>query len=119
MMAQLSQSAPRGSSGLSIAGVRLDGIIAMYSGVRVAPQALTSSKGRPAARRNTRTERLFTLGPSMCSLIVSGMGEPPGGGRIVVSALRLRHLSNPLGTPNANPQGFPSAPDLHGARRCR
>src|SRR5262245_10530000 len=78
MIAQLSHMAPRGSSGLSMAGVRLDGIFAMYSGVRVDPHALTSSNFRPAARRNTRTDRLFTLGWSIHSLIVSDIGSPPG-----------------------------------------
>src|SRR5882757_9930784 len=67
MMAQLSHSTPLGRPLSSIIGVRCAGLRAIYSGERVWPQASVSAASKPAARANTRTVMLLTLGFSMLS----------------------------------------------------
>src|SRR5690349_19444673 len=71
MIAQLSQSEPRGSPSSSIIGVRCAGSLRRKSGSRVLPQTSSSSKSRPAARTNMRTVRLLTLGFSTFSLMAA------------------------------------------------
>src|SRR5438552_3547459 len=68
MMAQLSHRTPRGRPLSSIIGVRCAGFRAMYSGERVCPQASVSVWSSPAARANTRTLILLTLGFSILSI---------------------------------------------------
>ena len=54
MIAQLSQSDPRGSPASSSIGVRWAGSFARNSGVVVFPHTSTSSKSSPAARTKIR-----------------------------------------------------------------
>ena len=68
MIAQLSPSAPRGSSASSSIGVRWAGYFAMYSGDVVLPHTSLSSKSSSAARTKIRAVRLFTLGVRMFSV---------------------------------------------------
>src|SRR3569832_963588 len=67
MMAQLSHSTPRGRPLSSIIGVRCAGLRARNSGERVRPQASVSAGSSPAARANTRTVMLLSLGLSTLS----------------------------------------------------
>jgi hypothetical protein len=62
MIAQLSQSEPRGSPSSSSSGVRCAGSFSRNSGVVVFPHTSSSSKSSPAARTKIRAVRLFTLG---------------------------------------------------------
>src|SRR5918994_2702297 len=68
MMAQLSHRTPLGKPLSSIIGVRCAGFRAMYSGERVWPHTSVSEWSSPAARANTRTLILLTLGFSMLSV---------------------------------------------------
>ncbi|CDX34575.1 hypothetical protein MPLA_180092 [Mesorhizobium sp. ORS 3359] len=70
MMAQLSHSTPRGRLLSSIIGVRCAGLRARNSGERVWPQASVSAGSSPAARANTLTVMLLTLGLSMLSFML-------------------------------------------------
>ncbi|CAH2406376.1 hypothetical protein MES4922_490073 [Mesorhizobium ventifaucium] len=68
MMAQLSHNTPLGRPLSSIIGVRWAGFRAIYSGERVWPHTSVSEWLSPAARANTRTLILLTLGFSMLSV---------------------------------------------------
>src|ERR687892_314838 len=68
MIAQLSQSEPRGRPSASSIGVSWAGSLRTKSGSSFFPQTSTSSKSSPAARTKMRAVRLFTLGVRMCSL---------------------------------------------------
>ena len=72
MIAQLSQSAPRGSPSSSSSGVRREGSFARKSASSCLPQTSTSSKSSPAARTKMRTDRLLTLGVRML-IVLSAM----------------------------------------------
>src|SRR5689334_5439571 len=77
MIAQLSQSEPWGRPSSSRSGVRSAGSLARKSDVPFLPHMSTSSKSSPAARTNTRAERLLTLGKrtlSVLSAIFSSVG---------------------------------------------
>ena len=71
MIAQLSQSEPRGRPSSSSIGVRWAGSLARNSGVLVLPQTSTSSKSSPAARTKIRAVRLLTLGFRMLSVLAA------------------------------------------------
>ena len=69
MIAQLSQSEPRGSPSSSSSGVRSAGSFPRNSGVDFLPQTSSSSNSSPAARTKMRVVRLFTLGLRMLSVL--------------------------------------------------
>src|SRR5215217_162661 len=69
MIAQLSQSVPRGRPASSSIGVRCAGSLARNSGSRVLPHTSSSSKSSPAARTKIRAVRLLTLGRRMLSVL--------------------------------------------------
>src|SRR3954451_4871261 len=85
MIAQLSPSAPRGTSEPSSVGVRCGAYLSRYSWSAVLPQTSVSSKSRPAARTKMRALRLLTLGRRMLSLYWA------------TSLLSLRRLGGLLG----------------------
>src|SRR5579871_558549 len=73
MMAQLSHMPPFGNSFVTSIGVMCAGFFSRYSGVRVLPQTSSSVNSRLAARTNTRTAMLFTLGFSTFSFMGSSL----------------------------------------------
>src|SRR5918995_5952909 len=70
MIAQLSQSAPRGRPSSSSSGVRSAGSLARNSGVLFFPHTSSSSNSSPAARTKIRAVRLLTLGLRMLSVFL-------------------------------------------------
>src|SRR5205807_674954 len=87
MIAQLSQSDPRGRPPSSSSGVRSAGSLPRNSGVDFLPQTSSSSNSRPAARTKIRAVRLFTLGFRMLSVLVA---------RGSSSSLAIRVLRGPV-----------------------
>src|SRR4051794_11337352 len=84
MIAQLSQSEPRGSPASSRSGVRFAGSLARKSGVPFLPHTSISSKSSPAARTKIRTVRLLTLGLRMLRVLSAIVSLP----LLVVGVLR-------------------------------
>src|SRR5436190_12237265 len=107
MIAQLSQSDPRGSASSSSSGVRSAGSFARNSGVPLFPHMSISSHSRPAARMSTRADRLLTLGLRMLS-VFAAISPPPS----VVDESRLV-----LAAPEASPwhEVHAGLDDEHGA----
>ena len=71
MIAQLSQSEPRGSPSSSSIGVRCGRVLGEELRLAVLPQTSTSSKSSPAARTKMRAVRLLTLGLRMFSVFAA------------------------------------------------
>ena len=69
MIAQLSQSEPRGRPSSSSIGVSWAGSLPRKSGSSFLPQTSSSSKSSPAARTKIRALRLLTLGFRMLSVL--------------------------------------------------
>src|SRR5262245_7865712 len=71
MIAQLSQTEPRGRSLSSSSGVRSAGSFDRNSGVDFFPHTSISSNSSPAARTKIRVVRLLTLGLRMLRVFVA------------------------------------------------